>query len=322
MNNRQASERKHEIRVGLTILVALGILAFIILSVGEHQGILQDRYTLRVLMSRVNGLQTGAPVRLAGVDVGSVVKVDFPEKITDQKIEVVLEIAKKVQPRIREDSEAHIGTLGLLGDKFVGITMGSLEKPMLKDNALLQSADPIDVEKLLDAGVDVFDVISKTTSTIHEISTKINQGKGTLGLLVNDPRMYLDIEKLLLLTESLTRKIDQGEGTLARLFQDSTLYDNLNALLETTTVLADSVRTGQGTMGKLIRDPLLFDRLAESIERTNGLLIKIDQGDGTLSRALNDKMLYQDASRAVAELDSLIKDLRRNPQRYLKVELF
>ncbi len=322
MNNRQAQERKHEIKVGLAILIGLAILVFAILYVGEHQGILQERYKLRVLMSRVNGLQTGAPVRLAGVDVGSVVKVDFSKDIADQKIEVILEIDQRVQARIREDSEAHIGTLGLLGDKFVGITMGSLDKPVLEDGDLLKSADPIDVEKLIAEGVMVFDVVRQTTSTINEISKKINEGKGTLGLLVNDPRMYLDIEKLLFLTESLTQKIDQGQGTLAKLFQDTTLYRNINGLLTTTTNLADSFGRGKGTMGRLIQDPWLFERMSESLLRINALAKKLEDGDGTLGKALNDKALYLDASHAVAELDSLLKDVRRNPQRYLKVEIF
>ncbi len=322
MNNRQATERKHEIKVGLAILIGLGILIFAILYIGEHQGILQERYKLRVLMSRVNGLQPGAPVRLAGVDVGSVVKVDFSEDIADQKIEVILEIDQRVQSRIRQDSEAHIGTLGLLGDKFVGVSMGSLDKPVLGNGELLKSADPIDVEKLITEGVLVFDIIRQTTTTINEISKKINEGKGTLGLLVNDPRMYLDIEKLLLLTESLTKKIDQGQGTLAKLFQDTTLYRNINGLLTTTTVLADSFGRGKGTMGRLIQDPQLFVQLSESLVRINALAKKLEDGDGTLGKALNDKALYQDASNAVAELDSLLKDVRRNPQRYLKVEIF
>src|SRR4030067_386327 len=105
MNDRQALERKHEIKVGLTVLVAIAILVFAILTVGQNRGILTDRYKLIVNMSRVNGLQNGA---------------------------------------------------------------------------LLNSSDPLDIEKLLDEGVDVFAGLKKATQTINEIGEKINTGKGTL----------------------------------------------------------------------------------------------------------------------------------------------
>ncbi|NIA29833.1 MAG: MCE family protein [Actinobacteria bacterium] len=322
MNSRAAEQRKHEIKVGLTIFIGLGILIAAIFSIGHQRGLLADRYKLYVYMARVNGLQTGAPVRLAGVRVGTIVNIQFAREVKDQAIRVDMEIDKKVQPRIRADSEAHIGTLGLLGDKYIGISMGSFDKPMLKNGELLQSSNPIDVEKLLTEGMNIFNRLEKTTGTIQEIADKINTGKGTLGLLVNDPRMYINIDKLLLLVERLSLKIESGEGSLARIFQDSTLYVNLNSLVHNSSLLADSLRRGQGTVGKFIRDPRVFDDFVTSLDRLNKMTAKLESGEGALGQALNNKKLYNDLLHVTAELDSLIKDIRRNPQRYLKVEIF
>ena len=322
MNDRQALDRKHEIKVGLTVLVAIAILVFAILTVGQNRGILADRYQLVVNMSRVNGLQTGAPVRLAGVRVGTVIRVDFPQDIEDQKIEVVLEIDKKVQPRIRRDSYAHIGTLGLLGDKYVGITMGSLEEPILKNGELLDSSDPLDVEKLLDEGVDVFAGLKRATQTINEIGDKINTGKGTLGKLVNDPRMYFDLDRLLLLTEKLAAAMDRGEGTIARLFNDPLLYANINEFLESSTQLVEALRSDQGTVGRLLQNDSLYTELTSAVSTLNSLSKNVSSGQGSLGKAMKEEVLYDDLRRITAEVDSLLKDVRRNPQRYLKVEIF
>ncbi|NOY58628.1 MAG: MCE family protein [Calditrichaeota bacterium] len=322
MNSRAAEQRKHELKVGLTIFVGLGILIAAIFSIGHQRGLLEDRYKLYVFMARVNGLQTGAPVRLAGVRVGTIVNIQFARDVKDQAIRVDMEIDKKVQARIRADSEAHIGTLGLLGDKYIGISMGSFDKPMLKNGELLKSSNPIDVEKLLTEGMNIFNRLEKTTGTIQEIADKINTGKGTLGLLVNDPRMYINIDKLLLLVESLSLKIESGEGSLARIFQDSTLYVNLNSLAHNSSLLADSLRRGQGTVGKFIRDPRVFDDFVTSLDRLNRMTAKLESGEGALGQALNNRKLYDDLLHVTAELDSLIKDIRRNPQRYLKVEIF
>ncbi len=322
MNSREAEQRKHEFKVGLTIFVGLGILIAAIFSIGNQRGLLEQRYKLHVFMARVNGLQTGAPVRLAGVRVGTVVGIQFAKDIKDQALQIDLEIDEKVQKRIRTDSEAHIGTLGLLGDKYIGITMGSFDKPMLKNGELLQSSNPIDVEKLLTEGVNIFNKLQITMGTVQEIADKINMGKGTLGLLVNDPRMYFNIDELTVLVERMSAKIESGHGTLAHLFQDSTLYVNLNSLLSNSSLLADSLRRGQGSVGKLVRDPKIFDDLAISLDRLNKMTGKLESGEGALGQALNNKKLYDDLIHVTAELDSLVKDIRRNPQRYLKVEIF
>jgi len=322
MKTRQEAERNHEIKVGLTILIGIIILVFAILSVGEQQGILSDRYKLRVLMSRVNGLQTGAPVRLAGVRVGSVIGVQFSGDLDDQKIEVTLEIDKKVQQRIREDSEAHIGTLGLLGDKFIGLTMGSLARPMLNNNELLKSSDPIDLEKLMDEGVEVVESLKKASVEITEISEKINRGKGSIALLLNDPRFYMDLDRLLRLVELLGKKINDGQGVLNMLLSDSVFTHNLAQSVENIQVVSDSLRTGQGSASRLVMDPKLYNDLSTAINRVNRVIDKVDKGEGSLGQSINDKALYEDMVRVTMELDSLVKDIRKNPQRYLKVEIF
>ena len=144
MRTRQSEEKRHEIKVGALILIGLAVTIFAILSVTQQRGLFQDRYQLKIHMSRVNGLQTGAPVRLAGVRVGSVVKVEFTKNTLDPIIEVVIEVEKKVQQRIRKDSEAHIGTLGLLGDKFIGITMAFDHNTLQADQAGTVIAPRID----------------------------------------------------------------------------------------------------------------------------------------------------------------------------------
>jgi phospholipid/cholesterol/gamma-HCH transport system substrate-binding protein len=322
MKTRQEEQRRHELKVGLTILIALLILVFAILSVSQQRGLFEDKYQLNVKMARVNGLQTGAPVQLAGVQVGTVVKIQFSGDIQDQKIVVVMEIDREAQKRIRADSQAHIGTLGLLGDKFIGITLGSFDQPMLNHGDYLTGADPVDLDRLLDESSEIFSQLKNATRSIEEIAEKINDSQGTLGLLVNDPRLYFDLDKLLIIMEDLSAKINSGKGTLARVVQDSTLYFNLIQTLKMTTSLIDSVQHGQGTAGKFISDPKIFNDLASSTTRLNSIIQRVQNGEGALGQTLTNKKLYDDLLHVTAEMDSLVKDIRKNPQRYLKVEIF
>jgi len=312
----------HEVRVGLALLAGVLVVVLAIFSIGEQQGLLAQRYHLFTLMSRVEGLQTGAPVRLAGLRVGAVTSVNFSSDVNDQKIEIEMEIDKDIKPRIRKDSIAHIGTLGLLGDKYIGITLGTIEQPMLEEGDFLQSSDPVNVEKLIDEGVMVFDKLKGTVNTVDEIATKINTGQGTLGKMVNDPNMYFDIDKLFVITSKLVEKIENGEGTMSRLFTDPKLYDNLNFLLTSTKAFVDSLQHGKGTAAKLLTDPKLYDDANTLVQRLTKIMEKLESGQGSLGQMVNDKQLYERLTRLTASMDSLIKDIKLNPKRYLKVEIF
>ncbi|HOX85516.1 MAG TPA: MlaD family protein [bacterium] len=322
MNRREQQERKHEIKVGFTILLGLSILVFTILYVGQNKGVLRPRYRLHCMMSRVNGLQSGAPVQLAGVRVGSVISVEFSPSYEDRKIEVILEIDKVVQPRIRQDSEAYIGTMGLLGDKYVGISMGSMALPVLNEGEMLTSSDPVDIEKLIDEGVDVFAALRKTSESLTDITHKIDEGRGTLGMLINDPRMYYDIDRILLLLESLTIKVEKGKGSMAKLFSDPRLYDELAQTLFSTRQMVDSLRQGQGSMGQLLTDRSLYDNLTVSTENIKSLTERLEDGQGSMGKVLVDEQLYKQLQSVVTQLDSLVTDIKKNPKRYLKVEIF
>ncbi len=322
MNARQRQERRHEIKVGLTIFIGLAILVFSILYIGQNRGVLNKRYHLYCMMSRVNGLQAGAPVQLAGLRVGTVSKVDFSEKVSDQKIKVLLEIDQDVQQRIRQNSEAYIGTLGLLGDKYVGISLGTLDQPMLRDGDLLNSTDPMDIEELLEEGADVFDELKKTSMHLTEISDKINTGTGTLGLLINDPRMYYDIDRILLLLEEMSENLGRGEGAVSKLLTDPQLYNNLNTFLQSSIALVDTMQHGSGTLGRLVKDPQLFDQLLLSTQTLQQIILQVKEGEGTVGKTITDKALYDKFINTISRIDSLILDVRRNPQRYLKVEIF
>jgi len=322
MKTREQQERRHEIQVGLMIVIGIVIIVFVIFAVGRQKGILEERYQLIVYMARVNGLQTGAPVRLNGVRVGSVTGVDFTKDYENQDIRVTLEILKRVQGRIRTNSIAYIGTLGLLGDKFVSITMGTTDHPILKDGDILMGTDPIDVEKLINESVSTFDELKKTTVLLKEISDKINRGKGTLGLLVNDPALYHSLNNSLSFFMNLEGELDSSSGTLAKILRDTTMYDELYTFLKNTNTLTDSLVNGSGSAAKFVSDPTLYNELAIILGETRSITEKLNEGEGTAGQLITNENLYEDLLHLSAKLDSLVTDIKENPKRYLTVKVF
>jgi len=322
MSTREQLERKHELKVGIMILIGIAIIIFVIFAIGQQHGILEERYTLHVYMSRVNGLQSGAPVRLNGVRVGSVAGVNFSEDANNPRIKVTLEVLKRVKDRIRANSEAYIGTLGLLGDKFVSITMGTPDQPMLKDGEFLIGKDPIDVEKLVDESVNTFEELQNATVLIKEISDKINRGEGTIGLLVNDTGLYNNLNESLAFIKNLGDELDSSDGLLAQILRDTTMYEELYIFLKNANVLADSLVNGKGSAAKFVKEPLIYDELAANLKELVDLTSKLNKGDGTAGQMITNELLYEKLVRVTTDLDSLVNDIRKNPNRYLTVKVF
>ncbi len=311
-----------ELKVGFLIFVGILFLAGMILSIGKHQGIFQKRYELRVLMDRVSGLQVGAPVRLAGLDVGKVASIGFPKGTKGRKVEITLKIDQRVRQRIRKDSVAHIGTLGLLGDKFVNITLGSFDQLILQPGDYLQGSTPIDIEEIIEEGVKILEDVKAMSKSTREIAKKINRGEGTIGKMVNDPAIYFRLDEILALTRRLAGKIEGGEGTIAKLFNDPEAYKNLKGLLLSLGSLSDSLQKGKGTLGKMVRDTTLYSNFTDLLGKLSSISERIERGQGTAGKLAKDEELYQDLRRTIGDLDELIRDIKKNPKRYFKLEIF
>jgi phospholipid/cholesterol/gamma-HCH transport system substrate-binding protein len=136
------TERQMQLRIGGLVLI--GILLFIgfVLSVGKRSALFEERYSLWTSFSSAEGLAVGAPVRLAGVTVGNITRIGFGPNPRDRRLAVTLTVERRVQERIRQDSVASIGTIGLVGDKVLDLTVGSYDRPVLQAGAQIAAVDP------------------------------------------------------------------------------------------------------------------------------------------------------------------------------------
>src|SRR2546428_10281181 len=110
------------LRIGGFVLVSLAVFLAIIYLLGARARYFESKYELVAEFTEVGGLIEGATVRLAGVQIGRVTSVILPPQ-PGGKVRVTMTVARRFQDRIRRNSEAHISTQGLLGDKIVEITM-------------------------------------------------------------------------------------------------------------------------------------------------------------------------------------------------------
>ena len=162
------TERQMQLRIGVLVLAAILLFVGFVLSIGRRSALFEERYSLWASFTSTEGLAVGAPVRMGGVPVGNVTRIAFGRDPKDRGIVVTMAVERRVQDRIREDSVASIGTIGLVGDKVLDITVGSHDRPPLPPGARLASLDPTDFSGLLRKGDQILEHVTRISASLDE----------------------------------------------------------------------------------------------------------------------------------------------------------
>jgi phospholipid/cholesterol/gamma-HCH transport system substrate-binding protein len=333
--NEQQRERAMKIRVGIFVLVTLGIFLAIIYMLGARARLFEARYTIYAEFSEVAGLQEGATVRLAGVQIGRVARVELPAQ-PGGKVRVGMKIAKQFADRIRKDSEARIQTQGLLGDRIIEITVGTTQTAALQPGETIPSKDPVDISHVIGEGagvvrsvaalteslrqvaeqfqksrvMDDFGDTMKTTRKVAEqvgrIADRAEKGPGlAYTLIYEEPIALRRLNDLLTSTQAILSRVERGEGALGVLSseQSTRAAQRLLVAMERFGALADRPASDEGLLPALLFDPK-YKSVLEDLQRVAHNFREVSDrlagGRGTLGGMLKDE---QDGSIAKASRD-------------------
>ena len=107
-------------------------------------------------------------------------------------------------------------------------------------------------------------VVSEKLSSIAQ---DIEQGKGTLGLLVKDDKLYNDAKDTVASLKSISKDIEEGKGTLGKFAKDETLYNDTKEAVSNIKDLTDGIKKGEGTLGKLAKDDSLYNETEKAMKK-------------------------------------------------------
>lgn len=309
-----------ELRVGLFILAALAVLVFLIMNATGELNPFARKFHVRTKFVSADGLREGSDVRLAGVRIGKVDSISLLPPSDDPaapKVEARLEIDNTIdgQPansRIRTDSTAQLMSPGLLGnEKIISISPGSSIGTPVQENAYLPTSSANTFSDLATSGNDLVQRLSKISDQVNAITTKINEGKGTLGRVVNDEALYNNLNAAIRDTQDVIAQIRSGRGSAGKFVNDPALYDNLNTTVIALKAISEDLRAGRGTAGKLFTDDALYNetratiaRLNESAENISAIVADIRAGKGTAGKLITDEAIYNDARLAIARFNT------------------
>jgi len=336
-----------ELKIGLMSIFAIVMASVLIFLITGSGGFFWQRYSLKTVFPNIAGLKTGAPVRLAGVEIGSVSELTF----TGDRVEVVLQIRKEHQPRITDRSVASLGSVSLLGEASVDLTASSAGTPVA-EWGYVRSGRAIgtvgDVTQQASLGIDeatqlikdlrsgrgtmgrlftdeaLYTEMTRLVSAAEEVAANINQGRGSLGRLANNPAAARSLEASLANLEQMTARIRAGEGSLGKLLQDDSMAKSLSSMSTNFEAISGRISRGEGSAGKFINDDQLYTRLNSMADRLDRVMATLQKGDGTAGRLLHDEALYENINGTMMEIRNLVANINKDPRKYLnmKVSLF
>jgi len=199
-------------KIGIFTLTGIVILFIAIFLIGSQKNLFSSTYRLSGMFKNVGGLQVGNNVRLAGINVGV---VDDIELITDSTAKVSIILNTKYQKFIKTDARLAVGSDGFIGDKLINISPGGLTSQQIAQNGQqLGTVPPFDTDKLIARATVIIDNAASLTGDLSQIVNKINNGKGSIGRLLNNDKMAKDMESTVKEAKSTMSSVKASTGTL------------------------------------------------------------------------------------------------------------
>ena len=308
MNNPQQTAR-----VGLFFLLGLALVWVTRESLSGGKFFRKEGYTLVAGFDNLQNLKVGDDVRMAGVNIGSVELT----RLARGRAEAVLRIDPKM--KVPSDATATIVMAGLIGTNFIGIDLGTPGVPALADGAEIRTTVTPDINTIMS---ELGDLGHKLEGALGSFSSAVNgSGAAGGGLFQKLDRLVTEnsakIDTTMSNLQEITGKLNRGEGTLGKLVNDPRLHDDLLATVDELKVTAGQARTflsdaegivaqvksGQGTLGVLLYDPQAAANLKSTVQNLRDVSDKLASGKGTLGKLISDDSLYQSAQGTLRKAD-------------------
>jgi phospholipid/cholesterol/gamma-HCH transport system substrate-binding protein len=305
---------KNSLETRLGMFVALAMVAgFLILETLGGWDMFQSGHHLRAQFKTVQDLKAGDFVKIAGVPVG---RVDRIQLVAD-KVEVRMKL--NADAPVHTDSKATIKFTGLMGQYYVSIDFGSTGAPLMTDNQLIATTEQPDISEIMAKMDDVATGVQNLTKSFS--GDKIDNILGPLVTFMkeNNPR----ITAILGNVQAISTQVASGKGTVGRLINEDTLYTTAYATITNlqdvsadakgavaqARAMMDQVNAGQGTIGKLVKDDTLYRETTATMSNVRQITDKINSGQGSVGKLVNDQEFYKNAKMSLQKLDKAMESL-------------
>lgn len=291
-----------ELKVGTLVLVAILVFAFFVIRIEGLGGFEDDRtYELRARFDNIAGLTRDAPVRLAGVQVGRVAGIHLTD---DGRAEVAMRIGRDVV--LHQDAVATVGSMGMLGEKYVEIQAGTAEAARVSDGDFIRGGRPTSIDQLVTVMSDISEDVQSTTESIRSVF-------GTEEAADRMRNIMRNVEDTTAAAQALVEENRRTVGGTTRNLDELTasLRDSLPELVAEMRGFAQNLDAMVDNNDERVANSLenieaMSLRLDRSADELEQILSKINKGDGTLARLINEPQTVDKMNAALDSVDDAL----------------
>lgn len=291
--------KKYETIVGLFVVASLAALLVMVLIIAQQERLWVKHAEYRAIFKNASGLKVGSEVRLAGLTVGNVTEIHIDAQ---GNTVVVFRVVEKYADRIRQDSRATVGYMGLLGEKALDLSSGSSDKPVIPPEGIVTSIEPLDITELFAKAQPSLENLQKIINNlaaithdlaapdsetaqffkeVHEIAAKINQAQGTLGLILNDPKLYQETVQAVGGAKKFVDGLAENKGLLGAMIKDPAFkaeaqktMANIQATFDNLKQASANLKEASGRFPELAKkSEALLDNLSKAGKNLPDLVV-------------------------------------------------
>jgi len=327
-----------------------GVLVFLLTGGGRN--LFERKSNIYTFMPDVSGLAVKSDVRLSGISIGSVTKIEITQSLDPQHaVRIDMRVNSRFLKNIPSDSDTTIGEDTLIGYQFVSIEEGKSPVPLAAQGTLrTKPPSELNVQadfvhalqsELSDLDALLAEVTSGETPTgrfvmgekeydqlLRQLSSFDSSIHAVLGpqsgvaqaLFSND--LYTQLRDPLLRVDNAMAAIQRGEGAGGKLFASDDQYNAwVRSLQDLHATLADA-NAGKGSFGALLHDDAQYRKVQKLLAETDATLASLNAGNGQVGRLLKDPQLYESLNGSLRDMAAFLADLHAHPQKYLRYKVF
>ena len=248
-----------------------------------------------------------------------------------QNVEVYLDIKQAYRVWIQRDSNISLGSIGLLGDKYVEVSLGRSNEPALvvreefetwfgmetDEVVVITGSTEAGFRELILGANDVLVNVEALSGRLEEIMQGLGEGQGTVGQFLTNPEFFNNVNEIMSSAQQtmervamLVERLIEGSGTLPSLIREDDIYQSFRSISSGIDEILRRIEQGEGTLGKLSKDPSLYDRIEHTTASLESITKRMEAGEGTLGRLSTDDQLYVDMRRTMDQMAEFLEAIQ------------
>ncbi|WFB68273.1 MlaD family protein [Chryseobacterium sp. WX] len=322
------NESSNNLKLGVFVIAGIILFILTIYFIGLNRNIFGTNFILRSEFENVSGLKQGSNVRLSGINIGTVSKIDF---ISDSLVMVKMSIKKNVQRYIKTDAVASIASDGLVGDKVLVISPGTGSSKVVGNNAVIASYKTTEIEDVLFSIKKSADNIQTVTTGLVDFTAKMNNKDGLLVKVMTSKDFANQIDKTVQNIQtsvndfaSFTPTLRNKDGIINKIFTDKNWSDNVESSVldlknssRQIRIFAEKLNDKNNILSKITTNDTLaaslektLDNLEKSSDDLKKFTSKINNEENVVSKLVDNPRLGRSVDSTINNIGKGVDELR------------